>query len=102
MLETLLGPPTLSGALAVYLDQSEEVAGRIERVYATAGGSLGHKDVVPHGGGIALGAGECFVVTDPDTGRSYAEFAAADAVTACRVEYRATAAAFEALQENEL
>lgn len=90
LLKAQAGPATLSSALVVYADESTAVPGRVRSVYATAGGTPGGKLVVPHGGGITPATGECSLEVDED-GNTIVHFAAADAVTACRVEYEAVA-----------
>ena len=81
--------------VTVYLDASDPIDGIVERVWATAGGGVGHKDIIPAGGTPA--AGECEVTMSATTGKSVITFAGADTVSACTVQYRSTGTAYRAL-----
>jgi hypothetical protein len=95
LLEAFLGESTLSSTLTVYLDQSEAIPGKVLRVRSTAGGLVGHKDIVASG--VAPAAGQCSLAWDATLKQTIVTFAAADAVTACRVDYEPTQAAALAL-----
>ena len=100
LLTALTGPPTV-GTFDVGTDLSDEIAGRVRAVYASAGYAVGAKLIVPNDGRVTPGAGECQVSFDVATGKSIVAFASADAVTECVVEYDATSDAYAALIGDE-
>lgn len=89
LLKSMTGPRSTQTGVTVYADESDEVDGIVTKVYATAGGLTGHKDILPYvaAAPIAPAAGQCSVEVNATTGKSVVHTANADAVTAITVEY---------------